>query len=188
MVESSFNTDYYEDENNIKPSFIKKIKLAIGGFSLVTSIFIFLSLVSYLFTGFDDYSLINSDLPFDSLGAEVKNWLGIIGAYTSHYLIFEGFGISTFLFVPFLLIVGFRLLFDTKLYSIKKILIFSLFGIIWISAFMGYFLIFFPENTFLSSYTGSIGHNLSIFLQNLFGFSTILILCLFFFQVYCDNY
>ena len=167
MVESSFNTDYYEDENNGKPSFIKKFKLAIGGFSLATSIFIFSSLFSYLFTGFDDFSLINSDLSINSFGAEVKNWLGIIGAYTSHYLVFEGFGISSFLLVPFLLVVGFRLLFDTKLYSIKKMLIFSLFGIIWISAFMGYFLTFFPENFFLSSYTGSIGYNLSIFLQNL---------------------
>ena len=164
MVESSYNTDYYEDENKIKPSFIKKLKLAFGGLSLATSIFIFLSLVSYLFTGFDDYSLINSDLSIDSLGNEVKNWLGIIGAYTSHYLIFEGFGISTFLIVPFSLIVGFRLLFDTKLYSIKKFFIFSLFSIMWISAFMGYFLTFFPKNVFFSSYTGILSHNLSIFL------------------------
>ena len=67
MVESSYNTDYYGDENNKKPSFINKIKLAFGGLSLVASIIILLSLVSYLFTGFDDHSLINSGLSIDSL-------------------------------------------------------------------------------------------------------------------------
>ena len=194
MVESSYNTDYYGDEDNKKPSFINKIKLAFGGLSLVTSIIILLSLVSYLFTGFDDQSLINSGLSIDSLGKEAKNWLGIVGAYISHYLIFEGFGISVFFLVPFFVIISMRLLFDIKVYSVRKIFIFSSFGIIWISSFMGYFLNIFPDNFFLTHFTGNIGHNLSIFLQNLFGFSTILILLLllflfiiFYFGVYSIN-
>ena len=194
MVESSYNTDYYGDENNKKPSFINKIKLAFGGLSLVASIIILLSLVSYLFTGFDDQSLINSGLSIDSLGKEVKNWLGIIGAYTSHYLIFEGFGISVFFLVPLFVIISMWLLFDIKVYSVSKIFIFSFFGIIWISSFMGYFLNIFPDNFFLTNFTGNIGYNLSIFLQNLFGFSTILILLLllflfiiFYFGVYSIN-
>lgn len=194
MVESSYNTDYYGDEDNKKPSFINKIKLAFGGLSLVTSIIILLSLVSYLFTGFDDHSLINSGLSIDSLGKEAKNWLGIVGAYISHYLIFEGFGISVFFLVPFFVIISLRLLFDIKVYSVSKIFIFSSFGIIWISSFMGYFLNIFPDNFFLTHFTGNVGHNLSIFLQNLFGFSTILILLLllflfiiFYFGVYSIN-
>ena len=194
MVESSYNTDYYGDEDNKKPSFINKIKLAFGGLGLVTSIIILLSLVSYLFTGFDDHSLINSGLSIDSLGKEAKNWLGIVGAYISHYLIFEGFGISVFFLVPFFVIISLRLLFDIKVYSVSKIFIFSSFGIIWISSFMGYFLNIFPDNFFLTHFTGNIGHNLSIFLQNLFGFSTILILLLllflfiiFYFGVYSIN-
>ena len=194
MVESSYNTDYYGDEDNKKPSFINKIKLAFGGLSLVAAIIILLSLVSYLFTGFDDQSLINSGLSIDSLGKEAKNWLGIVGAYISHYLIFEGFGISVFFLVPFFVIISLRLLFDIKVYSVSKIFIFSFFGIIWISSFMGYFLNIFPDNFFLTHFTGNIGHNLSIFLQNLFGFSTILILLLllflfiiFYFGVYSIN-
>ena len=116
MVKSSYNTDYYGEEDNKNPSFINKIKLASGGLSLVVSIIILLSLVSYLFTGFDDQSLINSGLSIDSLGKEAKNWLGIVGAYTSHYLIFEGFGISVFFLVPFFVIISMRLLFDIKIY------------------------------------------------------------------------
>ena len=58
----------------------------------------------------------------------------------------------------------------------------------------GLFLNIFPDNFFLTNFTGNIGYNLSIFLQNLFGFSTILILLLllflfiiFYFGVYSIN-
>ena len=42
MVESSYNTDYYGDENNKKPSFINKIKLTqpapqVEGFAKATT-------------------------------------------------------------------------------------------------------------------------------------------------------
>ena len=74
MVESSYNTDYYGEEDNKNPSFINKIKLASGGLSLVVSIIILLSLVSYLFTGFDDQSLINSGLNLDSFKSHLQTF------------------------------------------------------------------------------------------------------------------
>ena len=40
MVDSSFNTDYYEDEDD-KKSFLDKIKLAVGGITFALSIIIF---------------------------------------------------------------------------------------------------------------------------------------------------
>ena len=59
MVDSSFNTDYYEDEDD-KKSFLDKIKLAVGGITFALSIIIFFSLTSYIFTGQEDQSLVNS--------------------------------------------------------------------------------------------------------------------------------
>ena len=85
MVESSFNSDYYEDEGEKKP-FIEKIKVATGAISLALTIIIFFSLLSYFFTGSDDQSLIDSGLSFSSLGEESKNWLGVLGSFLSHYL------------------------------------------------------------------------------------------------------
>ena len=190
MVESSFNSDYYEDEGEKKP-FIEKIKVATGAISLALTIIIFFSLLSYFFTGSDDQSLIDSGLSFSSLGEESKNWLGVLGSFLSHYLMFVTFGISSFLIVPLLLVIAIRLLFNKKIYSLSRISIFTFFGIIWISSLMGFFLNFFSDNFFLKNYTGGVGYNLSLFLDNLLGFSSfvILLLSLFLFIVfYYDLY
>ena len=193
MVDSSFNTDYYEDEDN-KKSFLDKIKLALGGITFALSIIIFFSLTSYIFTGQEDQSLVNSSVSFSTLSEESKNWLGVFGAFLSHYLVFKTFGISSFLVVPFLFILSIRLLFRKKLYSISRIFILSIFGIIWISSMLGFFLIIFPNNIFLNNYTGGVGFNLSLFFQNLLGYSSIIILLLslflfvvFYFNVYNFN-
>ena len=188
MVESSYNTDYYEDEEVKKP-FFDKFKLALGGISLSLSIIIFFSLLSYFSTGSSDHSLINSGISFATFGEEVENWLGVVGAILSHYLIFITFGISSFLIVPVLIVLSFRLLFNKKIYSLSKISIFSFFGIVWISSFMGFFRNIFAENVFLTNYTGGVGNNFSFFLQNLLGYSSILILllALFLFVVFYFN-
>jgi len=188
MVESSYNTDYYEGEEVKKP-FFDKFKLALGGISLSLSIIIFFSLLSYFFTGSSDHSLINSGISFATFGEEVENWLGVVGAILSHYLIFITFGISSFLIVPVLIVLSFRLLFNKKIYSLSKISIFSFFGIVWISSFMGFFRNIFAENVFLTNYTGGVGNNFSLFLQNLLGYSSILILllALFLFIVFYFN-
>ena len=190
MVESSFNSDYYEDEGEKKP-FIEKIKVATGAISLALTIIIFFSLLSYFFTGNDDQSLIDSGLSFSSLGQESKNWLGVLGSFLSHYLMFVTFGISSFLIVPLLLVIAVRLLFNKKIYSLSRISIFTFFGITWISSLMGFFLNLFSDNFFLKNYTGGVGYNLSLFLDNLLGFSSfvILLLSLFLFVVfYYDLY
>ena len=160
-----------------------------GAISLALSIIIFLSLLSYFFTGNSDQSLIDSGLSFSALGEESENWLGIVGAFLSYYLIFEGFGISSFLIVPLLFVIAIRLLFGSRIYSLSKISIFTFFGIMWISSIMGFFLNIFPDNYILTNYTGGIGYNLSLFLNNLLGVSSIivLILVLFLFVVFFYN-
>ena len=177
MVESSFNSDYYEDDQN-KKSFLSKIKLVIGATSLVFSFIIFFSLLSYFFTGFDDQSLINPGVSFSTFGEEARNWLGVFGAFIGHYFIYVLFGVSSFILVPFLLIISFQFLFNIKLYSLSKTFILSIFFIIWISTSMGFFLNLFPESFILRNYTGGIGYGLAILLDNLLGYSSILILLL----------
>ena len=180
MVDSSFNNDYYEDEGD-KKSTIEKVKVSLGAISITFSVLIFLSLTSYLFTGHLDQSLIDSGLSFSALGEKSENWLGVFGAFLSHYLVFVTFGISSFFLVPFLLVISLRLLFNFKIYSIPKTSIFTFFGIFWLSTILGYFLNLFPESSFLNSFTGGIGVNLSLFLNNLLGVSSIIILLLFLF-------
>ena len=194
MVESSFNSDYYEDDEN-KKSFLSKIKLVIGATSLVFSFIILFSLISYFFTGFDDQDLINSGVSFSAFGEEAKNWLGVFGAFTGHYFMYTFFGVSSFILVPGLIIISFEFLFSIKLFPLSKTFILSMFFIIWISTTMGFFLNLFPESFILRNYTGGIGYSLAIFLDNLLGYSSILILLLslfifvvFYFDLYSFNF
>ena len=182
MVESSHNKDYYEEEEN-KKTIIEKLKISFGAILLTFSLLIFFSLLSYFFTGEHDQSLIDSGLSFSALGQESKNWLGIFGVFLSHYLIFTSFGLSSFLIIPFFIVIAIRLLFDYKIYSISRISIFTFFGIIWISSMMGFFLNIFSENYILVNFTGGIGYNLSLFLNNLLGASSIVVLLLLLFYL-----
>ena len=194
MVESSFNSDYYEDDEN-KKSFLSKIKLVIGATSLVFSFIILFSLLSYFFTGFDDQDLINSGVSFSTFGEEAKNWLGVFGAFIGHYFMYTFFGVSSFILVPTLIIISFEFLFSIKLFPLSKTFIMSMFFIIWISTTMGFFLNLFPESFILRNYTGGIGYSLAVFLDNLLGYSSILILLLslfifvvFYFDLYSFNF
>ena len=193
MVNSSFNSDYYEDDEN-KKSLLGKFKLIFGASSLVFSVIIFFSLLSYFFTGFDDQSLINSDISFSTFGEEAKNWLGVLGAFTAHYFIYVLFGISSFILVPLLITTAFKFLFGFKIFPLTKTFVFSVFTLIWVSSTMGFFLNLFPDSFILRNYTGGIGYTLALFLDNLLGYSSILILLLslfifivFFFDLYSFN-
>ena len=193
MVDSSFNSDYYEDDEN-KKSLLQKFKLIFGASSLVSSVIIFFSLLSYFFTGFDDQSLINSGISFSTFGEEAKNWLGVLGAFTAHYFIYVLFGISSFILVPLLITIAFKFLFGFKILPLTKTFIFCVFTLIWVSSTMGFFLNLFPESFILRNYTGGIGYTLALFLDNLLGYSSILILLLslfiftvFFFDLYSFN-
>ena len=193
MVNSSFNSDYYEDDEN-KKSLLGKFKLIFGASSLVFSVIIFFSLLSYFFTGFDDQSLINSGISFSTFGEEAKNWLGVLGAFTAHYFIYVLFGISSFILVPLLITTAFKFLFGFKILPLTKTFVFSVFTLIWVSSTMGFFLNLFPESFILRNYTGGIGYTLALFLDNLLGYSSILILLLslfifivFFFDPYSFN-
>ena len=69
-----------------------------------------------------------------------------------------------------------------------------MFTLIWVSSTMGFFLNLFPDSFILRNYTGGIGYTLALFLDNLLGYSSILILLLslfiftvFFFDLYSFN-
>ena len=97
-----------------------RFKLAIGFFLMIASIFLFLSMLSYLFTGQADQSVVeapDSSSLIES-GKEATNWLGLYGAVTSHYFIFRWFGISAFFIPPLLFIIGFKIVFNRELLRI----------------------------------------------------------------------
>ena len=181
MSDNFYSNEELDDQNSDSKSAQNKVKIVFGSLFLFLSVFILFSSISFYFTGKLDFDLIVSDVSVLNAGTEVENWLGYFGAFISHYLIYEGFGIASILFVPLFLFSGLKLVFKDFNFSISDITFFSLFFIIWITSLMGFLLTIFENNQFLSFYSGEIGYNLALLFENLFGLATPLILLLFLF-------
>jgi S-DNA-T family DNA segregation ATPase FtsK/SpoIIIE len=66
-----------------------------------------------------------------------QNWLGIGGAWISHGMIYNGFGIASYVFALLFFLIGVKLYSGTSLLPIGKSFAYSFFGIIWLSILMG---------------------------------------------------
>ncbi len=112
-----------------------------GLFLLIMSVFFLIAFTSYLFTWQEDQSyvspanggwhnLFKTQQELIDNGIKnpiVDNWLGKFGALLSNQFIFEWFGMASFVFVFVFFIVGYRLLFRVRLYSLTKTLAYSFF-------------------------------------------------------------
>ncbi|WP_207427291.1 DNA translocase FtsK [Pedobacter sp. SYSU D00535] len=128
------------------------IKIA-GLFFLILSLYFLVAFFSYLFTWQEDQSyVIDSNGGWSNLfktveelekagiaNPVVENWLGKFGALLSHQFIYEWFGITSFIFIGVFFIIGYRLLFKVKIFSIPKTLGYSLFLLVFLSLTLGFF-------------------------------------------------
>ncbi|WP_316818387.1 FtsK/SpoIIIE family DNA translocase [Pedobacter nyackensis] len=123
----------------------------IGLVFLILSLYFLIAFTSYLFTWQEDYSyVIDANGGWDNLFKTyeelqqvnippvVQNWLGKIGALLSHQFIYEWFGLASFLFVFVFFVIGYRLLFKVKIFSIEKTLGYSLFFLLFLSLTFGF--------------------------------------------------
>ena len=160
----------------------KKIKIIFGTLLLITSLFVFVACVSYLFTWQNDQDRILNksffDFIFFSENIPVDNWLGKFGAWISHKFIYSLFGLSSFAFSFILFLISIKILFNKTLLPLLKTTINTIFLAVWTSLFLGYFAysvnylggsIGFYTNQWLNLTIGSFG---SIILH----FSTLLVL------------
>lgn len=140
----------------------------IGTVSLLISIFLFIAFVSYLFTWNEDQSQVKdkdwSYLFENDNGHPVANLLGRLGAYASHNLIFNGFGLASFLFCTFFFVIGVNLLFNRKIFSIWRNLKYVTIGLLIVSISFSFLFSFasFP-------YGGKVGDMISDWLVGLLG-------------------
>ena len=127
---------------NFNFSFLKdpRFKLAIGFFMMIASVYLFLALLSYLFTGKADQSVVEAvgGEPLLESGKEASNWLGLYGAMTSHLFIKHWFGIAAFFIPPLLFLIGFKIVFNRQLLPLLSFSIFSILSGIWICRLLGY--------------------------------------------------
>ncbi|MBD1394427.1 FtsK/SpoIIIE family DNA translocase [Mucilaginibacter glaciei] len=130
----------------------RAVKIA-GLFFLVLSVFFLIAFTSYLFTWEQDQSYVSKAnggwgnlfkttkelLENGVNNPMIDNWLGKFGALLSNQFIFEWFGVASFAFVFIFFVIGYRLLFKIKLFSVSKMLAYTLFSMVFVSIAIGFF-------------------------------------------------
>jgi DNA segregation ATPase FtsK/SpoIIIE, S-DNA-T family len=180
-------------KNKFSFEFLKdpRFKLAVGIFTIIVALYLFLAFFSYLFTGKADESVVKelSEYPVLESGREAENWLGLYGAVTSHFFIFRWFGIAAFFLPPLLFLIGFKVVFGRQLIRIFSFTIFSIFSGLWLCLLLGYMTLKNDGASEWSFLGGGLGFHLAELSDGMFGWGTflILILALFVFIVFFFN-
>ena len=130
-------------EDGEKISFWEKygtrIKKISGLFLLASSVFLFFAFLSYIFTWQPDLSLVSADsLPTNPTPNTASNWMGVVGAWASNIFIRQWFGISSFLFIPLLFLLGYKILFELKRVSLLRVGSILFFCVVFLSVAFGY--------------------------------------------------
>src|SRR5690554_3144750 len=145
----------------LKFSLSKQQKILLGSFLFLFGAALFLSFASYFFTWQEDQSDIGIWADRES---RANNWLSKFGANVGHFFIFKGFGVAAFFIAILIALTGVFFFMDYNRKSLVQRWIWGLLLMIWISVFFGFF------NTKATIFSGIIGFETSLFLQDYVGF------------------
>lgn len=146
-------------------------KFVFGVFLILTALVLLLSFISYYISGANDQSQVNQ---LADRNVVVENWLGKFGAWLANSIVYQGFGVASFLFVKIIFMFGAYMVVDLPLAKLRKSLFWDLFilvnisilfGLLWdvmpfMSGVVGY-----EVNSFISDYIGTIGTVLLLILN-----------------------
>lgn len=190
MAKNSYKSNTFKSSEKKKrvsfqlkaPAFLKdqRFHLAFGFFLLISSFFLGIAFISYLFTGKADQSVVEavSESGVIASGRDAKNWLGFYGAYVSHYFIFHWFGLAAFFTPPLLFVLGYKLAFQKALMSSVSAFWFVFFATLWLSLLLGYVVLTSEGVNEWGFLAGGLGFHLAIIFHSLLGWGTILLLLL----------
>ncbi|WP_370003617.1 DNA translocase FtsK 4TM domain-containing protein [Winogradskyella sp.] len=138
-------------------------KLIFGSLLIIIGVLLFISFLSFIFTGKEDQSVLNN---FPERSDEYKNWASQLGAWVSELFITKGFGIPSFIFSGLIFLSGIYVTLDLKKAKLRKHWIWGTLIVVWLSIFFGFFThkydllggtIGFEMNHFFQDYIGKIG-------------------------------
>jgi S-DNA-T family DNA segregation ATPase FtsK/SpoIIIE len=111
-----------------------------GTISLLVSLFLFVAFTSYAFTWQNDQDKVHQFgvKIFSVDDVQVSNLLGVLGAYIAHTFIYKGFGVASFLICSFFFVLGINLLFDRKVFSLKRNVKYVLTGLLIMSVALAF--------------------------------------------------
>ena len=161
-------------KNKEKKELSSAKRLFIGSSLIILSLFLFISFVSYFFTGEIDQS---SLADFTDISVSNSNSLGKIGAIISDFFIYKGFGVSSIIFSFLIFISALKILLDLKKRNITK-------NWLWGFYLIFLFSIFFGVVDSGNIYSGIIGYEIVNFLDIYISYLGISFLLIFMSLVY----
>ncbi|PHR12810.1 MAG: cell division protein FtsK [Aequorivita sp.] len=156
-------------------SLSKQQKILLGSFLFLLGLALLFSFVSYFFTWQADQSEIGV---LAERELQTKNWLNKFGANVAHFFIYDGFGISAFIFAFLVALTGVYYFFDYAKKQLAKFWFWGLLLMLWISVFFG----FFGEKTTL--FSGIIGFETNDLMQDYLGLVGAMLVMIFILIVY----
>jgi S-DNA-T family DNA segregation ATPase FtsK/SpoIIIE len=148
----------------------RRQKFIVGIVFIFFSLALLLSFISYFITGNADQSAVNQ---LTNRSLEAENWLGKLGAYLADFFLYQGFGVTSFLFVRILFLVGAYMVLDMSLSKLKKNFFWDGFLIIIGSILFGFLWDYLPQ------LGGVIGYEMNLFIQDYIGKTGTLLVLLF---------
>ncbi|MDB9755686.1 DNA translocase FtsK [Winogradskyella sp.] len=151
-------------------------KLIFGSLLIILGVLLFISFLSYIFTGKEDQSVLST---FPDRTEAYKNWASQAGAWVSALFISKGFGVPSFIFSGLIFLSGVYTTLNLKKDKLRKHWIWGTLIVIWLSIFFGFFThkydllggtIGYEMNHYFQDYIGKIGTALLL----LFGLITYL--------------
>lgn len=159
-----------DSKSPVKPG--RNFVLVAGMLLISLALFLFIALISHLFTGAEDQSLMGSDAgSLREAGKETENWAGFMGAVASHWLIRQGLGISMIMLPFWVLNLGYKFVFSRFLFLIPQFN-FRIIGLILLfSLFFGN-LSYSTEVAGFDLFSGAVGYESARFLNEMLGWGS----------------
>ncbi len=138
----------------------------LGSVCILLALLFFIAFTSYLFTWDEDQDVVFKDGYKLLMGTDTKvaNLMGTFGAYISHFFIYKGFGVASYLICSFFFVIGVNLFFGKKIFSVSKNIKYLIIGLPLVSV---------TASAFLSSqqfaWGGAVGDMCNFYLTRTIG-------------------
>ncbi|HUH36024.1 MAG TPA: DNA translocase FtsK 4TM domain-containing protein [Moheibacter sp.] len=152
------------------PSRKNVVKTILGVLFTTLGLFFFFSFLSYVLNYEEDQSQLAD---FWNQELVVNNMMGKLGAYLGELFIFHGVGITAFFLPIFMVLIGVKILFQTKKIKPFKLFYNCLFFLIWLPLFLGFInqtgvlhgVMGHEVNAYLNTFIGKIGVGIGLLLS-----------------------
>ncbi len=145
-------------------------KLVLGSFLIILGILLFISFLSFVFTGKEDQSMLQN---FPERSNNYKNWASQLGAWVSELFITKGFGLPSFIFSGLCFLSGVYVTINLSKDKLRTHWIWGTLIVIWLSILLGFFT---HKYDFLG---GTIGFEMNTYMQDYIGKAGVVLLLLF---------